>query len=502
MKKIEIKKAKKLGLFSAISMLISSVLGIGIFLKNGGIFSINNNNSIAIMLSWTIGIIIALGVAYSFAEISTSARGNAGLGKWCEKLLGKKFGYFVKFNLPIFYLSFLIAILSFFLGDAFFKVIGKQPHFGWIALFSLFIGFSSLCLNYISIKASQFVSFFTNILKFIPIILFIIVAIVISVIHGDSGYFKGTSKNFNFSIILVTIPSILFTLDSFLVIGNISDEIVNPKKNVPLAIIIGMVICSVFYLLVTIAQILVSNGDALTFFSNIFKDWKHSHILDIITNIIIVIVIFGIINTITAGTIRAHDHLIKEKLVIYHHHIIIFSGKIKIFEKGHKEGFISSSIWFLFYWIILLIPSIAIGKYGNDNFINFASNLPTLFFYLIYAITIIGGVVNRFTKKIETVQYLFFIPVGLFSATIVTSFFCYQFFYVNLIETILDPLKISPNSGYLFFNKSNIELTNLASSLWFLFIFIWFSTLPWINLWLLKNQKNNDAYKEIMWKQF
>lgn len=42
---------QKIGFFTALSMLMGSVIGIGIFLKNGGIFAINGFNGVGIITS-------------------------------------------------------------------------------------------------------------------------------------------------------------------------------------------------------------------------------------------------------------------------------------------------------------------------------------------------------------------------------------------------------------------------------------------------------------------
>ena len=46
--------AGKIGLFGAIGVIIGGVFGVGIFLKNNGIFKNNNGNPWGVLLSWGI----------------------------------------------------------------------------------------------------------------------------------------------------------------------------------------------------------------------------------------------------------------------------------------------------------------------------------------------------------------------------------------------------------------------------------------------------------------
>ncbi|MBR2652519.1 hypothetical protein IKE96_04210 [bacterium] len=48
---VKIKTAKKIGLVTAISVLIGSVIGIGIFFKNNTIFQNNGNNATGVLIS-------------------------------------------------------------------------------------------------------------------------------------------------------------------------------------------------------------------------------------------------------------------------------------------------------------------------------------------------------------------------------------------------------------------------------------------------------------------
>jgi amino acid transporter len=65
-------KNKKITLFAGILIIIGQIIGIGLFLKNASIFAINDNNPYGILLSWLIGGLITLCIAFSIGKIANA----------------------------------------------------------------------------------------------------------------------------------------------------------------------------------------------------------------------------------------------------------------------------------------------------------------------------------------------------------------------------------------------------------------------------------------------
>lgn len=96
-------------------MVVGTVVGSGIFFKNNTIFSIAGGNGWLALASWIVGGLIALSVALSFVEISSSAKeDNGGLGQYSQDLVGTKFGRFVRFNMPMFYGAIYVPTIATF----------------------------------------------------------------------------------------------------------------------------------------------------------------------------------------------------------------------------------------------------------------------------------------------------------------------------------------------------------------------------------------------------
>ena len=175
---MNIKSAKKLGFFTAVSMLIGTVVEIGIFFKNHSILSTNNWNGWGTLSAWIIGGLLSLGAAVSFSEISSLKTKNVhGLAGYSEIIVNKKFGYFVRFHYP-FILGLFNIVMAFFTTETIVSIfttlrgqsVSDVPIYGHVLISLALLLFLQL-MNYFSLKASVILQQITTVLKWIPLIL-------------------------------------------------------------------------------------------------------------------------------------------------------------------------------------------------------------------------------------------------------------------------------------------------------------------------------------------
>lgn len=495
---------KKIGFFTALSMLIGSVIGAGIFLKNGNIFLTNQGNAVGVLLAWIIGSIIAITTAYSFSEIGSSIRSRSGIAGWASKMVGEKFGKFVKIAFPIFYVSILEVVLCVFLSESIFYIFdgNNKVHFGWIALVSVVLLFFFITFNGISLKWSGRFSSITTILKFVPILAIIISGIVYAAVNQTGGMFE-TSKqpstslsSPSFTLIISSLPSVLFAFDSFSNIGNMALDIKKPEKNVSLVIIVGMITCSVLYLLTTVSQLLTSNGNGLQFFNNsFFGNEGVRNGMNITIKVFIMISILGGVNSFSASIVRSFQSIVEEKIFFGYNWVEKHSSKISFVNNDIKGGYFLTLIVCSIWLLIILIPSIAIGSNGTDAFVDGISNFPTIFFFLVYGILVFFGFLNRFTKKVEVQKYKLFMVFAPISFIGILIVFGYVFFYENLVK----PFISDSNINWGLFYSNNFEVKPWMSTIWFFISIFLFVGLPLSNYWLKgiidrkKNRNENNS---------
>lgn len=506
----------KIGLLGAACIVISAVVGMGIFFKNSSVFKNNNGNALGIMLSWIIAASTALFTAFSFAEIVTCKgleNQNEGLGGWAKSLCGNPLGRSIKILQPSFYYIIKVLAMSMFSAAAMFQIYFAEQHnsnwFGHNSILVIMlvgIGLISLFvfLNYVSLKICTGISKFDVYVKFFPLIIIVLIGIIFGVKYGGGLWVKdyshvdasGTPGAFDINGVFRSIPAILFAFDSFLIIGNVSTKINNPEKNVSLSIVISMCVAASIEMLVTISEITIGTGDPYqVLFVAFGKNEGLYRACSIILSIFIVISALGALNSLTLCGMRAMQASIEED-------ILCWSKLIKkhVWNTDElKYGMISFSIFEFIFFLVIFIPSVVLN---TDQIFDGASNLAILFFFVIYGTVSLAGLINRKTKKVEVIKSKIFIPCSIISFLGCYFAFFYCAVYQFIVNIALHPDLTTSNSWGLGFLKL-ARSTNLLN--WECAIVFWiaagaFISFPFINDLIIKFT-DKDYDRPLVWQK-
>lgn len=436
------KNAKKLGFFSALAMLVGSVVGIGIFLKNHAILRTNDFSGTGTLVSWIIGGLLSLFAAISFSEIgSTKTDRVHGLAGWARIYGGEKFGRFVQFTYSFFYFGILSTAISIFSAETIVNIFTTSHvidhHFHLYVYILIAIGVFTffMVLNTISVKATGVVATTTTILKFIPLIIVAFAGIIFANTnnippsvhkHGQFGQNAFNIHTTSMKGIMAALPAVLFAFDAFLGVGSMTNKLKGGAKRVPAVVIIGMVSILVLYLLIAISSILHASGmvsgsvvgpEFLGIFGQIFSA-KVAKGMGIFVNVFICISTMGVVNALSALTIANSEQIIDTEEVI---------GAKKLKSKfGSRASTVYGAMVAGFWFIVLGTVSIVTN---TDSYVDGVSNFPTLFFFVIYATVIVMYFLKR--DRADTVKlnkYLFKISAVI---AVLGSIFVvgYQLFY-------------------------------------------------------------------------
>lgn len=513
---MNIKNAKKIGFFAALSISLGSVVGIGIFLKNISIIKaqmIDGSNQfsfISLIVSWVLGSVISLCAAYSFTEIATCKIGKSGLSGWVETLGGKKQGRFVKIAHSGIYFSILGSVIPMLAVEGMFSAIntavnGKDAapiHFGWVFFAGIIVFITLSCWNFFSIKSSSKFQTLGTFVKIIPLTLVIIIGFVGAnnshILNNNSAVVDGvntetglpvigipTTSTFNVSGMFLALPAILFSFDSFLAIGNLGNDVKNPQKTVPLVAVVTIIIAAIIYIFISIGAGLTGTGDAAGIIQTIVGKNNEAALntINIIVNILITLSAIFVSNAISMASIRASESLVED-------HNIMFYG---FFEKlnNKKEnlgGFVLYLMQCFFYMLIFGIPAVVMN---SDAILDSATNAPVVLFFLVYAYTLFLGIKDRYTKK-QCKPVKGTVITSSFAILFILIVFVYIFFYQNIYVVSITANNTS-NSGLFFTHGVKWTVQNDAILFWT--IFVWMIIWPLLNMYITNKQKGNEISK-------
>ncbi len=377
------KLTRKYGLLTAICMVVGTVIGSGVFFKAQNVLIATGGNMPLGIAAWAITGLIMIICSAQFAVMATKYEKVSGVVDYAEATCGKNYAYYLAWFMVNVYYPGMTSVLA-WVSARYFGVL-----FGWslvsaeVMILAGFFLIASYALNALSPKLAGKFQVSATVIKLIPIALMAVVGTIYGLVGGTlTGNFTnvvseavgGTSGGL-FAAIVATV----FAYEGWIVATSINAELKNPKKNLPLALIIGAAIVVVAYILyyigvaggATTEQLIVDGAPVA--FTNIFGTVGGA-----ILNICIVVSCLGTLNGLMVGATRGMYAIAARN----------DGPKPHMFNQVDKVSntATNSSIWGLFVcaaWLVYFYgANLTDGWFGLFNFDS--SELPIVTIYGMY----------------------------------------------------------------------------------------------------------------------
>ncbi|MBC8081282.1 MAG: amino acid permease, partial [Gorillibacterium sp.] len=106
---------KEIGLAVAMSLVMGTVIGSGIFMKPGRVIEYSGSSSLA-LLAWVLGGILSIAGGLTIAEVSVRIPKTGGLYVYLEEVYGKFWGFLCGWMQTIIYGPAIIGALGLYFG--------------------------------------------------------------------------------------------------------------------------------------------------------------------------------------------------------------------------------------------------------------------------------------------------------------------------------------------------------------------------------------------------
>ncbi|MDO4597874.1 MAG: amino acid permease [Ligilactobacillus agilis] len=238
---------RSLGLISSLSLVIGTVIGSGIFFKQAAVLDYAHSTNLA-LVAWLVGGLITMASGLTIAEIGSQMPHTGGLYVYLEKIYGKFWGFLAGWMQIIVYGPTLIAALGSYLATllvAFFDLPKTSTPLLAVIVIALIAAFNLLSNRYGA--AFQVI---TTVGKLLPIA----AIIIFGLLFGKADAFNQvatTSGSVTLNGFGMAILATLFAYDGWVLIANMGGEIKNPQKLLPKAIVFGIGLVLIIYMLVT-----------------------------------------------------------------------------------------------------------------------------------------------------------------------------------------------------------------------------------------------------------
>ena len=239
-------KKYKIGWKTATALVIANMIGAGVF-TSLGFQLVEVTNTWSIMILWTLGAIMALSGALSYAELSTSMVRSGGEYQFLSKIFHPLVGYLsgwvsltVGFAAPV-------ALASIAFGEYLSLYLGIDK----VILGSVIVVLITF-LHTISVKHSSFLQNSTTIFKLLTILVIIVAGFTISTPESAFEWSNLWKNEILLPGFAVSFVYVTFSYSGWNAASYLAEEIKSPIKNIPKALLVGTFLVSVLYILLNL----------------------------------------------------------------------------------------------------------------------------------------------------------------------------------------------------------------------------------------------------------
>lgn len=433
---------RKFGLSTAICMVVGTVIGSGLFFKAQNVLIATDGNLPIGIAAWLISGLIMIICSVQFAMMATKYEKVNGVVDYAEATCGKGYAYYLAWFMVNIYYPGMTSVLA-WVSARYFGVL-----FGWslvsaevLALSGFFL-ITSYTINVLSPKLAGKFQVSTTVIKLVPIALMAIVGTVVGFANGmltdNFTYVAVGSSNVGAGLFAAIVATV-FAYEGWIVATSINAELENPKKNLPLALIIGAGIVVIAYILYYIGvaggasvETLISDG-ATTAFSNIF-----GNVGGTVLNVCIVVSCLGTLNGLMVATTRGMYSLAARGE----------GPNPKMFSQIDQTNNMTtnSSVWGLFVcgaWLLYFYGANLSSNGGWFGVFNFdSSELPIVTIYGFYIPMFIAWMIKE--KDLPVFQR-FVLPI---LSVIACAFMIFATVYAHGITPFLNAME--SGKGFTF----------------------------------------------------
>jgi len=273
---------RKYGLLTAICMVVGTIIGSGIFFRNEQIVAYTGGSIWTGAAAWLTGGVVTLTAAYVFSILAARHERVGGLVDYSEALLGKRYGYLFGWFMAVIFYPSMSGILAWI--SARFTVV----LFGWDVnpffsaetyMLALFYLLAIFAINALSPKLSGKFQISTTFIKLVPLVAMGVIGTIVGIVNGTTvenlrtDYIPTVVYHPFFEALVATV----FAYMGWDTILALNSEVRNSKRNLPIALVAGLLIIMTVYVayyigIFSAAPIpeLVDGGGVLTAFTGIF----------------------------------------------------------------------------------------------------------------------------------------------------------------------------------------------------------------------------------------
>ncbi|HEY6088154.1 MAG TPA: amino acid permease [Gemmatimonadaceae bacterium] len=252
---------RRLGLWSAVAVLVGSTIGSGIFRSPAGIAD-KLPGPLPLLAIWLTGGIFALCGALTLAEVAGAFPRTGGVYVFIREAWGRLPAFLFGWAELVLIRAAALGAISTTFSEYFIRVLGHDPRLAPYSRYVHYVAAAAILLtatfNYVGIKWGALVQNITTLAKTGALLVIIVLALVLG-LPQTGGHFTPAipSGSFTFARFGLALVSVLWVYDGWADVSFVGGEVKDPEKNLPRVLIFGTLIIIALYLLANVAYLAV-----------------------------------------------------------------------------------------------------------------------------------------------------------------------------------------------------------------------------------------------------
>ncbi len=251
-----------LGLWSATAIVIGDTIGTGVFLVASDMARIVGSSTL-VLAAWILGGLIVLFGAFCYAELGAAFPRSGGpyvyLGRGLGPLWGFLFGWMSSFlERPVAMATLAAGFVRFL--SFLFPVVATPLFVGHIGSYEFIFTMAQplaaivvaivTAINYFSVRFSGALQILLTALKVGTILVIVVGGLVFGARHGNDNATLAPALGLGtLGALLTALVPAMWAYNGFNDLGDLGEEILQPQKNIPRAILLGLAAVGGLYLM-------------------------------------------------------------------------------------------------------------------------------------------------------------------------------------------------------------------------------------------------------------
>ena len=252
---------RRLGLWSAIAVLVGTTIGSGIFRSPAGIAD-KLPGPLPFLSIWVVGGIFALCGALTLAEVAGAFPQTGGVYVFIRESWGRLPAFLFGWAELIIIRAAALGAISTTFSEYFIRVLGYDPRVAPYSKYVHYVAAGAILLlaafNYVGMKWGSLVQNLTTLAKTGALLLLIVLALAFG-LPETGGHFTPAAPegSFTFARFGLALVSVLWVYDGWGDVSFVAGEVKDPERNLPRVLIYGTLTIIALYLLANIAYLAV-----------------------------------------------------------------------------------------------------------------------------------------------------------------------------------------------------------------------------------------------------